>query len=224
VATHAHPNPERDVAASIAGHADELGAALVALSAHGRGGLRGLLFGRTSQRVVARASTPVLVAPSPLPETAPVDAVLVPLDPAGAGAPALPLAERLARACRARLLLVTVVPTPGTIPGEAGAAAAFLPHAAASLLDWAEDRARADLELLAGPLRQGGLAIALDVRRGEAARELGRAVEEHTPDLIVMATHGAAGIAGVWAGSVGARIVDSVSRPFILVPLPSSRA
>src|SRR5690349_8011284 len=40
VVIHTHPNPEGDVAASIASHAAEMGADLVILCAHGRGGLR----------------------------------------------------------------------------------------------------------------------------------------------------------------------------------------
>lgn len=46
---HAHPNPEGDVAAGIADHAAELGARLVVLCAHGRGGLRGWLSGTVAQ-------------------------------------------------------------------------------------------------------------------------------------------------------------------------------
>ncbi len=220
ITTHAHTNPERDVAASIAGHAAELNADMIVLAAHGRGGIRQWLVGRIPQQVAARAGRPVLIVPTPTDhDLSALRRILLPMDPAGEAVAALPLAQRLAAACKAELVLVTVVPTPGTMPGNAGAATVFLPHTAETLLDYAEDQARAKLEQLAMSLRDARITVTTDVRRGDPARELVQAITAHGVDLVVMATHARAGLDGLLAGSVGPRVVAAAPCPVLLVPI-----
>src|SRR5205814_8513011 len=72
---HVHDVPEGDVAASVAAHAAEVNADLVVLCTHGRGGVRGFLWGGIAQQVLRRGTTPVLLvraapghtAPAPFP-------------------------------------------------------------------------------------------------------------------------------------------------------------
>ncbi|MDA8218494.1 MAG: universal stress protein [Dehalococcoidales bacterium] len=221
VATHVHDNPQHDVARSIAEHAEELHGDLIALCAHGRGGLRGWLIGRTAQQVITKAGRPVLVVPgAPAGPYSTVARILLPVDQVGDVAAALPLARCIAKAYRAEMVLVTVVPTPETMPGEAGAANVFLPHASAEMLKWAEEDAREALARLGEDLAREGLATASEVRRGYAAHELLRAIAVHDIDLAVLATHGRAGWEGLWAGSVGPRVVASGLSPVLVVPIP----
>jgi len=220
VTTHVHPNPERDVAASIAAHAAEMNADLVALCAHGRGGIREWLVGRIPQQVAARAGRAVIIVPAPTEgDLSTIRRIVLPMDQAGEAMAALPLTQQLAGACGAELVLVTVVPTPGTMPGDAAAATVFLPHAAASLLDWAEDQARTTLQQLAASLSAAGLAVKAEVRRGDIPRELVQAITAHRADLVVMATHARVGIEGLWAGSVAPRVTALAPCPVLLVPI-----
>lgn len=221
VVTHVHPNPEQDVALSIAAHAAELAVDLIVLAAHGHDGIREWLVGRIPEQVAVRAGRPVLIVPAPVGRDVElIRRIVLPVDQTGDARFAVPLAQRLASACRAQLILVTVVPTPATMPGDAGAAAVFLPHTAASLLNWAEEQARAALDEMAQALAGAGLEVATDVRRGEPARELAHAIATHAADLVVMATHARAGLEGLWAGSVTPRVVASASCPLLLVPIP----
>ncbi|MBI4318290.1 MAG: universal stress protein [Chloroflexi bacterium] len=218
--THVHPNPQRDVAGSIAAHADELGADLIVLAAHGRGGFRDWLVGRIPQLVTARAGRPVLIVPAPSPrKLEAIKRMMVPIDPGGEARAALPIAERLGRALQAELLLLTVIPTPDTVPGEAGVATIFLPSTAASLLDWAEKQTRAELADLAKKLADSGLAATAEVRRGDPARELIEAIARHRVDLVIIATHARAGLDGLLSGSVGTSVVTSAPCPILLVPI-----
>lgn len=221
VETHVHPNPEHNVAASIAAHAAELDADLIVLAAHGHGGMREWLVGRIPEQVAARAGRPVLIVPARAErEVAAVRRLMLPIDQAGEARAALPLARRLAVACEAQLVLVTVVPTPATLPGDAGAAALFLPQTTTSLLNWAEEQARAALDELADDLARAGLAITIEVRRGEPAREIVQAIVAQRADIVVLATHARVGLGGLWAGSVTPRVVAAASCPLLLVPIP----
>ncbi|MCL4393568.1 MAG: universal stress protein, partial [Chloroflexi bacterium] len=129
VETNVHPAKESDVAHSIIEHIAELDADLIALCAHGRGGLRDVLVGNIAQQVVQRGSTPVLFV-RPRMESAPrftCRKILVALDGTPIHEPALPVAADIARACGAALHLVTVVPTTTTLSVERAGAGMFLP-------------------------------------------------------------------------------------------------
>lgn len=221
VEAHVHPNAEHDVAASIAAHAAELGADLIILASRGYGGVREWLVGRIPEQVAARAGRPVLIVPAPPKrDVAAIRRLLLPVDQTGDARVALPLARRLAAACQAQLVLVTVVPTPTTMPGDAGVAAVFLPQTTASLLDWAEQQARAALDELATQLAEAGMAAVTEVRRGDPAREIVQAITAHRADLVVLATHARVGLDGLWAGSVTPRVVAGAACPLLLVPIP----
>lgn len=224
---HVHENPEHDVARSIAAHAAELLVDLIALATHGSGGLRGFLFGSIAQQALRRTTTPVLlVRPDARDgQRANYRKILVPLDGTPEASAALPVAEMLAIAGNAHLHLTRVVPTVGTMPSTSGsgAAATFSPTAAAALLDIEVQGAADDLAAQRAALPDS-LAVTLEVRRGEAVDELLAAVERADADLIVMSTHGRAGVEGLWTGSVAAKLIGRLTRPVILVPISRARS
>jgi nucleotide-binding universal stress UspA family protein len=223
---HVHENPEHDVARSIAAHAAELHVDLIALATHGSGGLRGFLFGSIAQQALRRTTTPVLLVRPEVRdgERANYRKILVPLDGTPQASAALPVAEMLAIAGSAHLHLTRVVPTVGTMPSTSGsgAAATFSPTAAAALLDIEGQEAADDLAVQRAVL-PASLAVTLEVRRGEAVDELLAAVERADADLVVMSTHGRAGVEGLWTGSVAAKLIGRLTRPVILVPISRAR-
>lgn len=223
---HVHENPEHDVARSIAAHAAELHVDLIALATHGSGGLRGFLFGSIAQQALRRTTTPVLLVRPEVRDgqRANYRQILVPLDGTPQANAALPVAEMLAIAGSAHLHLTRVVPTVGTMPSTSGsgAAATFSPTAAAALLDIEGQEAADDLAVQRAVL-PASLAVTLEVRRGEAVDELLAAVERADADLVVMSTHGRAGVEGLWTGSVAAKLIGRLTRPVILVPISRAR-
>ncbi|HEV7216625.1 MAG TPA: universal stress protein [Chloroflexota bacterium] len=218
---HVHSVPLGDVARSIADHAEEERADLIVLCTHGAAGWRDLVAGSIAQQALQRGSVPLLLvrATAPGQEAAafqPAD-ILVPLDASEAAEAAIPVAAALTKALQARLHLVTVVATPGTLTGKRVAATTLLPSATRALLDVEQDDTAAYLEGLAQPLRADGIAVSTEVRRGDTTAQLSADDYEHQFGLIVVTTHGRAGLPARLSGSVVARFVGKTNAPVLLI-------
>ncbi len=220
---HVHPNEEGDVAKSITDHAADLGADLIILSTHGRGGARRVLFGSVAQQVLRRGTRPVLLVHPPdanmpgAPGPWNLERVLVPLDGSPPAEDALPISLVVAEAYGAEVHLLRIVPTLTTIPGERASAARLVPIATAASLEIEEEEARRGLETIASRIRGEGVRVTAAVGRGEPAQGvLDVALRAHV-DLVVMATHGRTGLDAVLSGSVASRIAAKFPRPLLLV-------
>ena len=134
---HVHPSGVKDVARSIVDHSGEFDPDLIVMCTHGRGGLRNLLVGSIAQQVIGHGQIPVLLIHPQ--EDQPVDfscqQILVPMDAKPAHEQGLSIAADLAKACSTSLVLLTVVPTLGTLTGENAAAGRLMPGAMSALLD-----------------------------------------------------------------------------------------
>lgn len=220
VEQHVHTAPEADVARSIAAHGEEEAADLIVLSTHGKGRMRDLFFGSIAQQVLRHGTSPVLLARPAADGSAPAfhqGKVLVPLDATAAAEAALRPAADIARALGAPLHLVMVVATPDTIRGERLAGATLQPAATRAALELEQRDAIQYLEGIAAPLRAEGLEVTTEVRRGDAAASLAREAEGPDIALVVVATHGRAGLQAVWAGSVTAQLLSHTRAPILLL-------
>ena len=218
---HVHPNEEGDVAASVAEHAAELGADLVVLCTHGRGGPREWFFGSLAQQVVRRGIAPVLmVRPGPdgnAPRFAP-RAVFVALDGTAEGELALSAALALACALGAMVRLVVVVATLATVAGDRAATARLSPAATTAALDLEQEAAQGYLERLRTRLQAAGTPVDVQVGRGDAVQVVTELATRAAGDLLAVATHGHAGFDALWSGSVGSKVVARFAGPLLLVP------
>lgn len=220
VKTHVHTEPEADVAAAIAAHLPEQAGDLVVMSTHGRGGVRGWVLGSIAQQVVRRGCPVLLVKPeTPGGPPDSVGRVVVALDGTSTGEAALTLAATVAAGCGLPLTLVTVVPSVGALGPEKRPVATFLPGATAAMLNLEAEAAAGYLRGLAGRLRTGfGLEAAYEVRRGDPVAELTKLTGRDV--LLAMATRGRYGLAGLWEGSISARVLAASRGPVLLVPAP----
>jgi nucleotide-binding universal stress UspA family protein len=207
---------EHRVAGSIAQRAGELGAGLIALCIHGPADPRRFLAGSVGQRVAQMGTVPVLLLRATTPVPAQIKVLLVPLDGTPFAETALPGAISLARACGARIHLLRVVPTVGTLTGEQIAAARLGPMTTAAALDAEEDEACTYLLAQVQQLALAGVNARAEVCRGAAARQIADAASRAGADLIVMATHGRAGFDAYWIGSVAADLVGRARQPLLL--------
>ncbi|HEY7472151.1 MAG TPA: universal stress protein [Gemmatimonadota bacterium] len=225
VDSHVHA-PGMEPARGVADHARELGADLVVLCAHGGRGMRGLLHGRLGQQVVAEANTPALVVPTSLAgrdaewRCARILAAMT-SDPGERGA--LDPALALARAARARLVLVRVVATPETVSDDRRWPARLLPSGARAMLEGEARTAVAYLERLGAELAAQGIEVSGVVERGDPVTGLTVAAARLDADVLVLATRGAAGLSAVWTGSVTARLIERVDRSLLLTLQSSHR-
>jgi nucleotide-binding universal stress UspA family protein len=220
VETHVHEVPEGDVPRSIAEHAVEERADLIVLCTHGSGGVHQLLFGSVAQQVLKRGTAPVLLAradPDGGLHPFEPDRVLVPLDGTAAAECALEPARELASLLGAGVHLVMVVATASTARGERQAIAQAMPTATRAALELEEAEAGDYLESVAARLRRAGAAVSAEVRRGDTSSALADEAAEPGVGLVVVATHGRAGVQAIWAGSVTARLLARTRAPILLL-------
>jgi nucleotide-binding universal stress UspA family protein len=217
---HVHDEATGDVAASIAEHAAELGIDLIAIATHGSGGMRGLLLGDIAQQTLRRSKTSLLlVKPDQTGGARPFECseILLAMDPAIHGAVALPTAAFLARACDATLRLVTVIPQPGALPARRRAAAIFSPASTRAVLQLERQDALEYLEERQAELREQGVQATVEVRSGDPVEEIAGMLQRRSADLLILATHGQAGLGALLAGSFGPRILVRARYPVLLV-------
>ena len=222
VARHVHTTEVSDVARSLVGHAAELDTHLIVMCTHGRGGLRDWLSGSIAQQVVALGATPVLLIRPAATGEAPAFAcrvILAPLDGDPTHEEGLPVAVDLARACEAALHLVLVIPTVGSLKGEKAVTAKLMPLASSALLEMQEQGAEAYLAPHAARLRAAGLIVTTEVARGDPAPYLLSTAERIGADVIVLGTHGKAGLEAFWSGSIAPKLSGRSHAPLLLVPL-----
>jgi nucleotide-binding universal stress UspA family protein len=220
---HVHEVPVGNVAQSIATHAEDQRSDLVLLSTHGVGGIREALWGSIAQQVLQLSRRPTLLVRARAGAQAAAmfnpRTIMVSLDGTAAAEAALPLAGTLAHVLDTRLRLVMVVPTLDTVGGEQLPQATFLPGTTRALLDVQEEQAVDYLEHLAASMRSTGVPVATEVRRGGAVAELASDAAEHADGLVVVATHGRAGLQAIWSPSVAARLLKRTQAPVLLVPI-----
>ncbi len=224
VELHAHPNPEDDVARSIAEHADEFGVDLIVLCTHGRSSLRRWLIGTIAQRVIAQRHIPIMVVHPTADDArqrAPAYAcarILVPLDGDPEHEAGLQAAAEVARACGAALDLLVVIPTLGTLPLKGSVTARLLPATTRAALDISQESAAAYLADLVKGDALADLPVTASVKRGEPVSMIALEAEERAANIVVMATHPKSHMDAFWSGSVAPQVMERTRLPIILVP------
>jgi nucleotide-binding universal stress UspA family protein len=189
---------EGPAAEAILDAAAEEKATLVVLSTHGRTGFSRFVFGSVTEKVLRASPTPVMVFPAfaPFRPEAPRQ-ILVPLESDETASSVVPLVTDLARATKARVLLL-----------HAGKEASFLQSAAASLA--AE-----------------GVEGAAHVVHGEPAAGILETASDCGADLLVMATHGRRAPSRWVFGSVTEKVLRAATSPLLVVrmaPIPKAVA
>lgn len=128
-------------------------------------------------------------------------------------------AAELARTNSARLTLVHVLPEPEA-PSPLVARYYDVSTDAERLRAAKADAEVALRERLPSDVERAGIAIDVDVRVGDAASEILAAEGERHPDLIVIATHGRAGLARWLMGSVATRVMGHARCDVLVVRSP----
>ena len=158
------------------------------MATHGEGGLRNLLFGRVAQHVVQVATIPLVIVPAATSTDAfECKTLLIPLDGTPESEEILPFARSMMRTRNCRVVLVRVVPTPGSLQGAEVAVATLLPRATAAMLRFEETEARAYLNEIATTWFPDHQSTVL-IRRGTVDGEIIRASKTEQADLVLM-TH-----------------------------------
>jgi nucleotide-binding universal stress UspA family protein len=191
--------------------ADEAGASLIVVSTHGRSGFTRFMYGSTTGHLLHASHVPLLVIGKNVPDPGAAYSpkhLLLPLDGSKLAEAALPHASELAAVFDAKVSLLRVAPYsaeafPMMVPQVSwpnldnelvASAKSYLDGVKATI-----DR-QVDVHVMQGPRTEGIFAFS----------------EKHAVDLIVMATHGRAGVQRAILGSTADRMLDGHA-PVLLV-------
>ncbi len=203
---------------AICEEAGRIGADLIVMATHGRNAMDRAWLGSVADYVVRHAARPVLlVKPQPLGDARtdqPIRNILVSLDPSDYSEAILESVLALARLMNARVTLLTVVAP------QFGIAEPELPPPAPQhpgIVARRSDEAHARLDRLA---RLFGL-LGIDVRTRVAVAATPAAgildvLAEERFDMAALATHGAAGLRRILAGSVADKLIRRSRKPVLV--------
>jgi len=141
--------------------------------------------------------------------------ILAPTDGSPESEKALPMAEEIARAQGAELLLLYIIElSPLLLAGPAESAAAA--NVYEELVAQAQSSATQHLAELETRAREAGIRARSVIAHGPAAATLLAYESSEQPDLLVMATHGRTGLARFALGSVADRLVREGTVPVLV--------
>lgn len=207
---------EGDPAAEILRRARTAPTDLIVVGTHGRRGFDRLILGSVAGRVVQKAHCAVLTVPQPPEGTRPAaapayESILCPVDLEGLP-PIVEVAFSIARASRARVILLHVLEDP-----PQHEAAAQMAH-----IDWADFQeslaqdARDRLRQAAASQGAGGVVDDLVVS-GKAYREILKTAEARGVSLIVMGIHGRNPLERMFFGSTTLHVLRQARCPVLTV-------
>jgi nucleotide-binding universal stress UspA family protein len=203
----------------------EVGADMIAMSAHGRSGISRWVFGNVADRVLRGATCPVLLvrAEHPHRPTA-YERILVPLDGSELAEQVLPYVRALVHPNQTHVFLVSILAT-GLGNRTVTLLTSYPPglQLTTATLEYAEVQWRNYLRSVAAALRQQGAIVHIAIRRSSPADEILAYASEVETDLIVMTTHGLSGMSRWVYGNVAGKVLQGARSPVLLVRPTSER-
>ena len=200
---------------TIVDYADAHEIDLVAMPTHGRQGLKRLLLGSTTERVVRRSDVPVLtLRPAATADLQyPYEDVLVPTDGSDCANQALATGVDVVSAEEATLHLLSVIAlTSLGVDVRSDIQQSMLEESATELLEEAADFAA----------NAGVESVSKAIEHGPSIPEAIRSyIDGHDVDLVVVGTHGRTGFDRYMLGSVTEALVRTSSIPVLTVREPA---
>jgi nucleotide-binding universal stress UspA family protein len=206
-------------AAGILDQARRMNADLIVIGTHGRSGFDRILLGSVTERVLRKATCPVVTVPPAAPDAVPAATVLYknivcPVDFSDASMRALDYAFSMAREADAKLTVLHVTPHEFDLPLEdAGGDAALT---VSEFFERRERQARERLDQAVHPRAQDYCtAVALVTRAHRPWQEILRVAGERHADLIVMGVQGRGAVDLMFFGSTTQQVVRQASCPVL---------
>jgi nucleotide-binding universal stress UspA family protein len=202
--------------------ARERQADLIVIATHGYTGVKRVLLGNTTERVVRHAPCQVLTVPvRKTPERLKMrrlelKKILVPIDFSKTSETALPWAALFAVEFDAAIILLHVVET---FPTDYMLGRELMNETITPLMKQRES----ELQHMAEDLgKSTGMKASAVVRHGKPFKEICGAAQKLGADLITMTSRGLTGFKHVWLGSTAERVVRHAPCPVLTVRRPGS--
>jgi nucleotide-binding universal stress UspA family protein len=193
-------------------------AAMIVMATHGYSGIRRWAIGSVADKVVHKASVPVLLIRGTIIPAKPVQLkkLLVPLDGSKVSEQALPHAITLARAAGAQLTLLHVLDP--LVEASVGVRPFGLNMTHPDwVLDDALDRVNTHLSDIAAGIANEELKVDTLAVVGYPAEAIVDEAKRTHSNMIVMATHGYSGIRRWALGSIADKVLHETSTPLLLI-------
>lgn len=174
---------------------------LIAMTTHGRTGLRRAFLGSVAEEVLRHSEVPMLVVRQGARSGA-WKRIVVPLDGSSLAEKILPEAMRLARAFGSEIDLLRVTPS-AVVQMTAAGHGGPLP----------EEDPMPYLRGLCDRLAKDGVTARAVARKGDAASEICRHAKELGAGAILVATHGRSGLKRMMMGSVAEHVLRAAPCP-----------
>ena len=139
--------------------------------------------------------------------------IIVPLDGSNMAEQAIPVAARIARASKGSIIFLRVV----TVPLEIGSQVVPLSGFSSTTLENDINTAMRYLAAIARRDELDGISLKMKVLTGSPAQKIQDAVEEEQADLVVMCSHGDAGIKRFVIGSVAQKVARHSTVPVFVL-------
>ena len=221
VSSHVHEVPQGDVPRCIAEHAEELEQDLIVLCKHGSGGLKRFVFGTNAEQVLTHGRTPVALIETDENGRAPdfgPRSIIALMDLTSHSEPVLTACSELAMIFEAKLHLLYVVPTSGSVRPEEIPGGRLVPQTTRMLLDLETEQTSVRLKEQLQLLISRNIEASGSVDRGDAEPAVVGAAAARQADMVVMATRGMAGIGAFWAKDLVPRICSGYDGALLLFP------
>ncbi len=206
--------------------ADDVGADLIAMTTHGRSGIRDWIFGSVADRILRGATCPVLLVRAGQTKLRTTyQRILIPLDGSELAEQILPYVKAFIRSSRTfppeevtHIFLLSVLTT-GLGDRTVTLLTSYPPglQLSATALRYAEIEMRRYLRSVAAVLRDHGAIVHIGVRQGAPAYEILTYAAEVEADLIGMTTHGLSGLSRWVYGNVAGKVLQGAHSPVFLV-------
>jgi len=205
--------------------AARLGADLIVMASHGRGGVRRFWLGSVADYLVRHLSTPVLIVhpgrEGESPDDRPIRNVLVAMDLSTDSEAILGPVTALAQVTQAHVTLLHAV---GSYEKMDVPAVPFPVLKDPAQLGKYEREAQRILDGLAARLRERGVSTAARLVTGTSpASTLLETLQQDPYDLIALTTHGAGGVRRLLLGSVADKVIRRAVKPVLVMrPAPAA--
>ncbi len=221
VSSHVHEVPQGDVPRCIAEHAEELEQDLIVLCTHGSGGFKRFVFGTNAEQVLTHGCTPVVLIKTDefgrAPDFGP-RSIIAFMDCTPHSGPVLTACSELSIIFQAKLHLLYVVPTAGSVTPDQVPGGHLVPSTTRLLLDLETEQTTGRMQEQLQLLLARNVEVSGSVERGEAEPAVVAAAAERQADMVAMATRGLAGIGAFWAKDLVSGICASYDGALLLFP------